>query len=264
MFMDQAIPLCDPTRTDSGFRPRKALHHFRKLIADKEDTEQVFHIIEALRDNRFARSAEHFFATATGKHILQNKEYLPHLLDDHERLRKLPMGSVAHAYCDFMEKEGLTSQGLVDEFEKFQKGKPRYDDMLERYSNRLRDTHDLFHVLTGYGRDALGEQCVLAFSYSLNPSWGVLFLAWAGARELKKTVSTDAPIYAAVREGQRLGRIAKSPAHEDIESLLAMPLAEARKKLNIAEPVTYQRAHAIMRGEGIDPYDLLGQQKVAA
>ena len=83
-------------------------------------------------------------------------------------------------------------------------------------------------------------------------------------RELKKTVSTDAPIYAAVREGQRMGRLAKSPAHEDIEALLAMPLAEARKKLNIAEPVTYQRAHAIMRGEGIDPYDLLGQQKAAA
>jgi ubiquinone biosynthesis protein COQ4 len=262
--MDQAIPLCDPARTDSGFRPMKALHHFRKLIADKEDTEQVFHIIEALRDNRFAKSAEHFFTTSTGEQILAKKEYLPHLLDDHDRLRKLPMGSVAHAYCDFMEKEGLTSQGLVDEFEKFQKGKPRYDDMLERYSNRLRDTHDLFHVLTGYGRDALGEQCVLAFSYSLNPSWGVLFLAWAGARELKKTVSTDAPIYAAVREGQRMGRVAKSPAHEDIEALLAMPLAEARKKLNIAEPVTYQRAHAIMRGEGIDPYDLLGQQKAVA
>lgn len=264
MFMDQAIPLCDPARTDSGFRPMKALHHFRKLIADKEDTEQVFHIIEALRDNRFAKSAEHFFATPTGKQILSKNEYLPHLLDDHDRLRKYPMGSVAHAYCDFMEKEGLTSQGLVDEFEKFQKDKPRYNDMLERYSNRLRDTHDLFHVLTGYGRDALGEQCVLAFSYSLNPSWGVLFLAWAGARELKKTVSTDAPIYAAVREGQRLGRLAKSPAHQDIEILLGMPLAEARKQLNIGEPVTYKRAHAIMRGEGIDPYDLLGVQKAAA
>ena len=92
----------------------------------------------------------------------------------------------------------------------------------------------------------------------------MLFLAWAGARELKKTVATDAPIYAAVREGQRLGRLAKSPAHQDIEVLLSLPLAEARKQLNIGEPLTYQRAHAIMRGEGIDPYDLLGTQKAAA
>lgn len=262
--MNQAIPLCDPARTDTGFRPMKALRHFRKLIADKEDTEQVFHIIEALRDTRFAKSAEHFFTSATGKTILEKNEYLPHLLDDHARLRTLPMGSVAHVYCDFMEKEGLTAQGLVDEFDKFRVGKARYDDMLERYSNRLRDTHDLFHILTGYGRDALGEQCVLAFSYSLNPSWGVLFLAWAGARELKKTISTDAPIYAAIREGHRLGRAARNPAHQDIAALLALPLAEARKQLNIAAPVTYQRAHAIMRGEGIDPYDLLGAQKAAA
>ena len=51
-----AIPLIHPDRTDTGFRPLKALHHFRKLIADKEDTEQVFHILDALRDNRFKRS----------------------------------------------------------------------------------------------------------------------------------------------------------------------------------------------------------------
>lgn len=259
-----AIPLVDPNRADAGFRPLKALHHFRKLIDDKEDTEQVFHIIEALRDNRFARSAEHFYQSPTGQRMLEQNEYLPRLLDDHDRLRKLPANSVGQAYVRFMEKEGLTAQGLVDEFDKFRSGQPRYDDMLERYSNRLRDTHDLFHVLTGYGRDALGEQCVLAFSYSLNPSWGVLFIAWAGARELKKQVTTGAPIYAAVREAQRIGRAAINIAHEDIEALLALPLAEARKKLNIAEPVTYQRAHAIMQGEGINPYDLLGQQKAAA
>lgn len=262
--MDDSIPLCDPRRVDTGFRPLKALHHFRKLIADKEDTEQVFHIIEALRDNRFARSAEKFYQSPTGKRMLAANEYLPHLLDDHDRLRKLPAGSVGQAYVRFMEKEGLTAQGLVDEFDKFQQGHPRYDDMLERYANRLRDTHDLFHVLTGYGRDALGEQCVLAFSYSLNPSWGVLFIAWAGARELKKQVTTGAPIYAAVREAQRIGRGAINIAHQDIAALLAEPLAEARRRLNIAEPAVYRRAHAIMQGEGIDPYDLLGTQKAAA
>src|SRR3546814_8645278 len=76
-----------------------------------------------------------------------------------------------------MEREGLTAQGLVDESLKFRHGKPRHDDKMELYGDRLRDTHDLFHILTGYGRDALGEQCVLAFSYSQTPSWGTLFIA---------------------------------------------------------------------------------------
>src|SRR3546814_4509096 len=98
--------------------------------------------------------------------------------------------------------------------------------MLELYGNRLRDTHDLFHILTGYGRDALGEQCVLAFSYSQTPSWGTLFIAWAGAREIRKGFGRRYPIYGAVREGQRIGRVAQQIAHQNIETLLAEPRSE--------------------------------------
>src|SRR3546814_1162821 len=88
------LPLSHPDRTDAGFRPLKALHHFRRLIADKEDTEQVFHIIDALRDKRFGRSVERFFTTPEGRRILAERPYLPALLDDHDALRTLPEGSV--------------------------------------------------------------------------------------------------------------------------------------------------------------------------
>ncbi|PAL20412.1 Coq4 family protein [Sphingopyxis sp. GW247-27LB] len=258
------LPLSHPDRTDAGFRPLKALHHFRKLIADKEDTEQVFHIIDALRDKRFGRSVEKFFATTEGKKILAERPYLPAMLDDHDALRRLPEGSVGRVYVDFMEREGLTAQGLVDESLKFRRDKPSYDDMLELYGNRLRDTHDLFHILTGYGRDALGEQCVLAFSYSQTPSWGTLFIAWAGAREIRKGFGRRYPIYAAVREGQRIGRAAQQIAHQDIRALLAEPLDAARARLGIAEPTVYKQVHAMMRAEGIDPYDLLGTKAAEA
>src|SRR3546814_7443493 len=83
------LPLSHPDRTDTGFRPFKALRHFRKLIADKEDTEQVFHIIDALRDKRFGRSVEQFFTTPEGKRVLAERPYLPALLDDHDALRRL-------------------------------------------------------------------------------------------------------------------------------------------------------------------------------
>lgn len=259
-----ALPLCHPDRADTGFRPLKAWHHFRKLIADKEDTEQVFHIIDALRDNRFVRSAEAFFETAQGRKVLAERPYLPDLLDDHERLKKLPEGTVGRVYVDFMEREGLTAQGLVDESMKFRETKPRFEDKLEIFGDRLRDTHDLSHILTGYGRDALGEQCVLAFSYSQTPSWGTLFIAWAGAREIRKGFGGRYPIYGAVREGQRNGRVALHIAHQDIEALLAEPIDAARKRLGIAEPLIYQQVHAMMRADGIDPYDLLGTQAAEA
>ena len=37
-------PLVHPDRKITGMRPLKAWGHFRKLVANKEDTEQVFHI----------------------------------------------------------------------------------------------------------------------------------------------------------------------------------------------------------------------------
>lgn len=257
------IPFIHPDRERPRFQPLKALRHFRNLIADKEDTEQVFHIIRALSDNRFVERAREYWDSAEGQKVLAERETLIDVLDDHATLRKLPMGTVAHAYCDFMEREGLTAQGLADEYDKFADKTDAPNDLLELYGNRQRDMHDLYHVLTGYGRDALGEQCVLAFTYSQNPNLGILFIAWAGGREIKKGLK-HVPIYGAIREAQKAGKIAQKIAHQDIRTLLAEPLADARKRLGISEPTVYNRAHAMMRAGGVDPYDLLGKDAAAA
>ncbi len=249
----------DPRRVPLKFRPLKALHHFRELIKDKENTEEVFHIFESLPNSDFVPSARAFTASPRGEAIRASEAYLPPILDDHAALRRFPEGTVAHAYCDFMEREGLSSQGLVDEFEKFRGDRPRYDDLLDWYSNRNRDTHDLLHVLTGYGRDALGEQCVLAFTYSQNPSLANLFIAYAGGLNLRQQVKSAAPVFAAIREGQKLGKACPRVSEMAIRELLAMPLEDARAKFNITPPVKYAQAHAAFREAGIDPYDLLGK-----
>ena len=44
------LPLLAPERKVSGFRPLKVLHHFGKLVDDKEDTEQVFSIFPRLKE----------------------------------------------------------------------------------------------------------------------------------------------------------------------------------------------------------------------
>jgi len=258
------IPLIHPKRDNAvNFQPMKALRHFRKLVEDKEDTEQVFHIIRALNGRSFINRADQFWKSERGAQILNSKQKLTEKLDKHHDLRKYPMDSVAHAYCDFMETEGLTAQGLVDEYENFLDNSERHDDLLERYSNRLRDTHDLFHVLTGYGRDALGEQALLGFSYSQNTNLGILFIAYAGGREMKKGLPSSIPVYSAIREGQRHGKLAEKIAHSDIDALLRLPLEEARAKLNIKPPTIYNQALEQMRGGGFDPYDLLASVAAA-
>jgi ubiquinone biosynthesis protein COQ4 len=260
------LPIYDERRPHLKRNIPKAWRHFKELVKDKENTKEVFYIFEALPWTGLRAAAESFLRSERGQALRKSEPYLPPILDDHASLRRLPKGSLAHAYCDFMEREGLTAQGLVDEFEEFAAGRERFHDQMEWYYNRMRDTHDLNHVLTGFGRDALGEQCVLAFTYSQQPSPGHLLLGYAGGLELKKRIKSPAPVLRAVREGQRLGKACPRLVEQPIRELLALPLEEARRRLNISPARHYQQAHEIWRGMGIDPYDLLGQQaaKLAA
>lgn len=253
------VPFSDPARVRPTFRPLKAWHHFRLLIQDKERTEEVFRIFEALPWRGFMDAARAFTTSEKGRAIRASEPYLPAILDDHAALRRLPAGSVAHAYCDFMESEGLSAQGLVDEYAKARADRPVFDDLVEWYANRMRDTHDLLHVLSGYGRDALGEQCVLAFTYSQQPSLGNLFIAYAGGMQISKDVGGKAPILRAIREGQKLGKACPRLIETSIRDLLAMPIDEARQKLGITPARVYAEAHNVWKHEGVDPYDLLAK-----
>ena len=248
---------CHPDRPARPFRPFKALSHFRKLVANKEDTEQVFHIFECLPRKGFLPDAKAFVESERGQELMKSEPFLPPLLDDHNTLNQLPQGSVGRAYVDFMEREGLSAAGLVAESKKMASRVYDYNDQIGWYVDRLRDTHDLFHVLTGYGRDGLGEQCVLGFTYGQTRNLGNAFIAYLGGVELKRRIPSSAPVMAAIRQGQRHGTAAPSIINEDIMALLAEPLEAARKRLGIGAPTEYQRAHQAYRSVGIDPYNFL-------
>ena len=76
-------PMIATDRTVSGFQPRKVQHHFGKLVEDKEDTEQVFHIIEATKGKKALRQAEDFVRSADGQRFLRDEVDIPAMLDDH-------------------------------------------------------------------------------------------------------------------------------------------------------------------------------------
>jgi len=259
--------LLHPDRPVAKYRPLRALSNFRMLLKNKEDTAAVFRIFESLPPKGFVERVAALALSERGEFLRASEPHLPEILDDHAALRRLPKGSLAQAYCDFMEAEGLTAAGLVAESERA--GRPRFPDLVEWYINRSRDTHDLLHVLTGYGRDALGEASVLLFTHGQAPSHGHLLIGYAGAANIRKRAKgTKAPVFGAVREAHRNGKGAPLLIAQPIRQLLERPLEEVRAALCIPAPVTYRKCHLIWRAEGIDPYSLLApraaEQELAA
>jgi ubiquinone biosynthesis protein COQ4 len=259
MFAADGTVLRDPARPEPRYRPLRAWKNFRLLIQNKEDTSLVFKIFESLPSKDFLPRAAELALSDRGEHLRRTEPNLPEILDDHAALRRTPKGSLAHAYCDFMESEGLTAAGLVAEAERL--GRPKYPDLVQWFMERSRDTHDLFHVLTGYGRDALGEQCVLLFTHGQSPSHGHLLIGYAGAANIAKMVKgSKAPVFGAVRQAHRTGKGAPRLIEQPIRELLARPLEQVRADLRIPEPSKYRECHRIWKAEGINPYNLLASE----
>jgi ubiquinone biosynthesis protein COQ4 len=262
VFAADGTVLLHPDRPASKYRPLNAVRNFQKLMKDKEDTAAVFKIFESLPSKDFLPRIAELALSENGEHLRQTEPWLPEILDDHAALRRTPKGSLAHAYCDFMEAEGLSAAGLVAESER--SGRPRFPDLVEWYINRSRDTHDLFHILTGYGRDALGEASVLLFTHGQSPSQGHLLIGYAGAANIKKMAKgSKAPIFGAVREAHRTGKGAPQLIAQPIRQLLERPLDEVRAALRIPQPVKYRECHRIWQAEGVNPHNLLASRKPA-
>ncbi len=211
----------------------------KKLIADKEDTKQVFVILEAMSGNSGLRAFKRFQKTAYAEKILAAEKPLVEYLKDRKWLENLPEGSLGRSYARFTEVEQISADGLT---EASVEGRDETREMSAaqiKYHERQRDAHDLWHVSTGYGRDALGELCLLAVTWRQLGNPGILLIILFGYLVSRK----EAPglgIGGAIREGFRLGRLAKGLPGADWERLLTLPLEDVRAELGIKTPTRYR------------------------
>ena len=254
------MPIFHPDRQRPQFDIAKAWRHFRIVLKDKEQTDQIVAVADALPWRGVGDAAGAFLASERGQAIFQAEPCLPDFLDDHAALRRTPKGSFAQAYCDFMEREGLTAAGMVAATSARENSRPPSADGVEWYIDRLRDFHDILHIVTGYGRDLLGEQCIFAFMYHQRPSPGHLALAWAGTLMMKLKLKSRAPILGALLEARRNGKACPRIVEQPIQELFSMPLAEVRKQLNIPDPAVYRHVLDVWQAEGIDPHAFMARQ----
>ena len=227
-----ALPPPPPPRKRDWARAWTAL---RVLIADSERTDQVFEIIEALAGSSFERSFQRFSSHPSSARLLREKPSLLAALSDRDELNALPAGSFGRAYAEFMEAGRLTPEGLVEADEMAARNgpdpTPHIDPDRQYLGDRTRDMHDLWHVLTGYGRDEAGEAANLAFTQAQIPNFGVglILLAAVAIGPKDPTFWWARYLLAAWRRGRRSSLLTAAP----YEELLPLPLDEVRRRLAI-------------------------------
>ncbi len=228
-------------------KPIQAGLAISRLLRDPDDTGQVFKILEALRGDSLSRALRRMRNDERGQALLAEQPNIVDALNDREALAALPEGSIGRTYFDFVHAEGLSADGLVSSSHEA----PRFEKIGQDQrwlGDRLRDIHDLQHVMTGYGRDTLGELCLLSFMTTQVPSRGIDFIIFVGRTKGQKE-QPGLNLKELVGEGRQIGEAADWMLFTRWEDRLHEPLESVRAEMGFKAPVKYREALKWLEGD---------------
>ncbi len=218
---------------------------FVRLTHDMSRLDEVFHLSDSLADDETMRAmSESARSHETGRRALAER---PHVHLDLKALRALPAGTLGREYAQMMDRNGLDPASIPTLPD---------DDEGKYVRAHLYETHDLWHVATGFGTDVAGELGLQAFYQAQLP--GNLPAAILASGFLNTLIYSFGERDARLREvarGWLLGRRSRPLFGVRWDDYLALPLDEVRARLGLdvaavdavlppAEPVQAVRAAA--------------------
>jgi ubiquinone biosynthesis protein COQ4 len=218
-----------------GWYPRRTFRALRALVANPDDTRHVFTIIESLSGHAPLRVLARFRASESGRRLLETRAQILPILRDRTKLEAMPKGSLAHAYLAFLDREKITADGLVQASVDGETGVFTRGGDFEYVGDRLRDTHDLWHAVSGYHGDVRGETALLAFSVAQTKNPGVALIVAAGLLK-----AHDLELFGLVRRAFVNGRQAEWLPAVEWELLLPLPVEEVRRRLRVELAPKYE------------------------
>jgi ubiquinone biosynthesis protein COQ4 len=218
---------------------RRTLEAARALVAvlkDPGDTKQVFRLVEAMSREMGASTRARMERSRAGARLLAARPEILDVLHDTRTLEGLAPGSLGAAYLAFVRRAGITADGLVQASVEGARQRPGPDGYVQR---RMRDSHDLWHTVTGYGSDLVGEGAVLAFTYAQTFDRGIGLLVAAGLLRAR-----DPDVRRILVDALARGLRASWLPGVRWEELLPLPLDEVRAQLRLGPPPIYEPFHA--------------------
>jgi ubiquinone biosynthesis protein COQ4 len=212
-----------------ALRWKRATSALRTVLADPDRTDQVLEFL-SLVNSRVEASArvERYFADPAVRKLYDEHRAIDSRTLDLDAFAALPEGTLGRAYAHFLRSRGLTP-------EVFDGSPPGISDPRLAYLiQRMRQTHDLWHVVTGCQTDPAGEIALQAFTFAQVRAPGSAILAVTGAlRAVRQQPGVVRDMVALYRRGVRANPLASFPW----EDHWATPLAEVRAMLGLpSEP----------------------------
>ena len=135
-----------------------------RVLLDSEQTSEIHAAEELTGRAAFARFRETLFDGEEGRALLADRPELCAKQVDFDALRRLPPETLGHRYVAHLDRHGLSADS--------QAAATRYveDEETAYLMRRFRQTHDVWHALTGLG--TAGHEEVLLHAFS----WGQLQL----------------------------------------------------------------------------------------
>ncbi len=201
----------------------RARRSLKALLANPQATMNAFEVNDALDPDRYEQGLRRLLQHPDGRRLYDRRPDLCRALADRERLALLPPESFGRAYLDHLDRWDLSPTKLVD---LLRSRGVAGDDGLQWFAERHVLSHDIRHVLTGYGADLFGETALLWFSYGLEGGRSTaLLMLGAGMRARRVQGWRVVPLFwKALRQGRRARGMVALP----FEELLPRPLEEVR------------------------------------
>lgn len=206
-------------------RVARGMRALGRLRRNPGDTEQALEAAVLLNVGRFPRIIAEFEAEAEGREVLRARPAIDCEHINLAELGRLPEGTLGQAYSAFLTSRNLTPEVFVP---------PRAvrDENVRYLSQRMRQTHDLWHVLTGYDTDVIGEIELQAFMYAqLGTPFSLVVALFGLGRAQPRSLALPLRVWAAFARGKR----AEPLAWRFWERNFTTPLAELRRTLRLAD-----------------------------
>ena len=214
-------------RLQERLQSLKLLAGLASFLKNPGSLDSVFAVGNSVKDGPLGdQMMRHLLKDPQFKGLVQER-WRPQPIDL-RALKTLPEGSLGRCYANQLISQGITPDTLIDP--------SPVDSDKDFIVHRLKETHDITHVLTGFGIDGASELGLQGFNLAQNRSPLAVMLIFGGMLSALQNDEPLTPMLRALAQGFQMGLDAELVISKKLEDGWNRPLADWQRDLNL--PIT--------------------------